>query len=90
MSETTTAEVIIYVTPICPYCVRAKGLFDKLGVPYTEIDVSENVAIRQEMQDSSGGRTSVPQIFINGTHIGGSDELYSIYQAGDLDHYLNH
>jgi len=89
MSKTTTPEVIIYVTPICPYCVRAKALFDKLDVPYTEIDVSTSVDLRQEMITRSGGRTSVPQIFINGTHIGGSDELYSVYQAGDLDHYLN-
>lgn len=81
-------EVIIYVTPICPYCVRAKALFDKLGVSYTTIDVSTNSALRQEMISRSGGRTSVPQIFIGDTHIGGSDELYDLYQSGNLMKYL--
>ena len=83
-------EAIIYVTPICPYCVRAKALFDKLHVPYKTIDISENVALRQEMVTRSGGRTSVPQIFINNTHIGGCDDLYALYQSGNLNQHLKH
>lgn len=82
-------EIIIYATPICPYCVRAKALFDKLGVPYKAIDVSTNDTIRQEMVERSGGRTSVPQIFIDDTHIGGCDDLYAVYKAGNLDKHLN-
>lgn len=88
--ESTKPEVIIHVTPICPYCIRAKALFDKLGISYKEIDVSQSTALRQEMVKLSGGRTSVPQIFINGIHIGGCDDLYNIYQSGDFDQYLNH
>jgi glutaredoxin 3 len=83
-------EVIIYVTPICPYCTRAKALFDKLGIPYTVIDISESNELRQEMISRSGGRTTVPQIFINDVHIGGSDDLYALYQAGQLEQYLKH
>jgi len=81
-------EVIIYVTPSCPYCVRAKSLFDKLGILYQTIDVSTDPTLRNEMVHHSGGRTTVPQIFINGTHIGGSDDLHALYQAGTLDQYL--
>lgn len=82
------AQVIIYVTPVCPYCVRAKSLFDKLGVPYTIIDVSTDDALRQEMVERAGGRTSVPQIFIDDAHIGGCDDLYALHKAGNLDKYL--
>ena len=82
------AKVIIYVTPICPYCVRAKSLFDQLGVPYTVIDVSKDDALRQEMMERAGGRTSVPQIFIDGAHIGGSDDLYALHKTGNLNKYL--
>jgi glutaredoxin 3 len=83
-------EVIINVTPNCPYCVRAKALFDKLGVSYKIVDVSTDTAIRQNMVNRSGGRTSVPQIFIDDTHIGGCDDLYALYNTGNLDQYLNH
>lgn len=83
-------KVIINVTPNCPYCVRAKSLFDKLDIPYTIVDVSRDEALRQEMVKRSGGRTSVPQIFIDDTHIGGSDDLHALYKAGGLDKYLSH
>lgn len=82
-------NVVIYVTPICPYCTRAKALFDKLGVSYETIDVSTDPALRQQMTERSNGRTTVPQIFINGIHIGGSDDLYALYRAGKLDEYLS-
>jgi len=81
-------KVVIYVTPNCPYCVRAKALFDKLGVSYTGIDISTDDALRQEVTKRSGGRTSVPQIFIDETHIGGSDDLYALHKAGNLQKYL--
>lgn len=84
------AEILIYVTPVCPYCVRAKALFDTLGVAYTIIDVSKNDALRAEMVQKAGGRTSVPQIFINNHHIGGCDDLYALHASGQLDHHLNH
>jgi glutaredoxin 3 len=83
-------KVIIYVTPSCPYCVRAKALFDKLGIPYTVIDVSGDDVLRQEMVKQSGGRTSVPQIFIDDIHIGGCDDLYALHKAGGLSKYLTH
>ncbi|MBM3632674.1 MAG: glutaredoxin 3 [Alphaproteobacteria bacterium] len=83
-------DVIIYVTPICPYCVRAKALFDKLGVPYKIIDVSTSDDLRKEMILRSNGRTSVPQIFIGDVHIGGFDDLYALYVAQELNTYLNH
>jgi len=83
-------NVIINVTPHCPYCVRAKALFDKLGVSYTTIDVSTDDALRQDMVKRSGGRTSVPQIFINDTHIGGCDDLYALYKTGGLEKYLSY
>ena len=81
-------KVIINVTPNCPYCILAKALFDKLGIPYTIIDVSTDDALRQEMVKQSGGRTSVPQIFIDGLHIGGCDDLYALHKTGGLDKYL--
>ena len=84
------SQAIIYVTPICPYCVRAKALLDKVGIPYQSIDISSDVDLRQEMVKLSGGRTSVPQIFIDGDHIGGCDDLYALHQAGDLKKYLTH
>jgi len=82
------AEVVIYSTRICPYCVRAKELLTKKGASYKEIDVSENEQLRIEMMQKSGGRRSVPQIFINGQHIGGFDDLQALDNQGKLDAML--
>lgn len=82
------ADVIIYSTPICPYCARAKSLLDRKGVSYTDIDVYGDRALRAQMVEKAGGRTSVPQIFIDGQHIGGSDELHALERAGKLDPLL--
>lgn len=82
------AEVTIYTTPICPYCVRAKSLLKKKGVDYREIDVSGDAAVREEMISLAGGRYTVPQIFINGQHVGGSDDLHDLDRAGKLDPML--
>ena len=79
------ARVEIYSTLFCPYCARAKSLLDKKGVDYADIDVLEDTAKRDEMVERSGGRRTVPQIFIDGEYIGGSDELYALERAGKLD-----
>ena len=78
------AKVEIYTTMICPYCVRAKRLLDSRAAKYEEIDVMADGKRREEMKRRAGGRTSVPQIFINDRHIGGSDELYALDRAGGL------
>lgn len=79
------AQVEVYSTLFCPYCARAKSLLGKKGVDYVNIDVMEEPARRDEMLNRAGGRTSVPQIFINGEHIGGCDDLYALDRAGQLD-----
>jgi glutaredoxin 3 len=82
------SDVEIYTTPICPYCVRAKALLGKKGVGYKEIDVAADAAIRDAMIKRAGGRRTVPQIFINGQHVGGSDDLYALDRKGELDRML--
>lgn len=82
------AEVEIYTTMFCPYCFRAKGLLKHKGVSFQEIDVTMDPGGRRAMTERAGGRTSVPQIFIGGQHVGGSDELYALEQSGRLDPML--
>jgi glutaredoxin 3 len=82
------AEVEIYTTRICPYCVRAKSLLSRKGVAFTEIDVGEDDDLRAAMTAKAGGKRSVPQIFINGQHVGGCDDLYALDHAGGLDPML--
>lgn len=77
------AAIEIYTTPTCPYCIRAKALLAKKGVAYREIDVSD-ASVRDAMAVRAG-RRSVPQIFINGEHIGGCDDLHDLDSAGGLD-----
>jgi glutaredoxin 3 len=79
------AEVELYTTMFCPYCTRARALLERKGVTFTDIDINEEPARRGEMIWRAGGRTSVPQIFINGEHIGGSDELVALDRVGALD-----
>jgi glutaredoxin 3 len=79
------AEVDIYTTMWCPYCARAKALLERKGVAYTEIDIMQEPNRRGEMVQRAGGRTTVPQIFIDGEHIGGSDDLAALDRAGRLD-----
>ncbi len=83
------AEVIVYATKFCPYCVSAKKLLRKKGVKFKEIDVTFNPGLREEMTRRANGRHTVPQIFINGRHIGGCDDLYALDKAGRLDPLLN-
>ena len=80
--------VEIYTTPICPFCFRAKNLLDGRGVAYREIDVMRDPSARQEMMQRADGRRTVPQIFIGGVGIGGSDELHELAADGALDSLL--
>ncbi|MGZ8323604.1 MAG: glutaredoxin 3 [Rhodoplanes sp.] len=82
------ADVEIYTLPMCPYCHRAKNLLKQKGVDYTEYDVMMAFNKRAEMRERAGGRNSVPQIFINGRHIGGSDDLIALDHNGELDPLL--
>ncbi|MDP4892389.1 glutaredoxin 3 [Cypionkella sp.] len=79
--------VEIYTTRTCPYCVAAKGLLTKKGVAFTDIDVGGDPALRAKMTQRAG-RTSVPQIFIAGSHIGGCDDLHALERSGKLDAML--
>jgi glutaredoxin 3 len=83
------SEIIIYTTQTCPYCVRAKGLLKQKGISdITEIDVTNSDQLRQEMMSKAGGRRSVPQIFIDGQHIGGFDDMAALDTQGKLDGLL--
>ena len=82
------AEVVVYSTMFCPYCHRAKALLKSKGVEFTEIDVMMDPAKREEMTRLSGGGRTVPQIFINGVPVGGSDELHALDRQGKLDPLL--
>ena len=79
--------VVMYTTQSCPFCVRAKALLKHKGVPFEEVDVSSDDALRDRMIEESGRRT-VPQIFINGQSIGGFEELAELDREGMLDRLL--
>jgi glutaredoxin 3 len=81
------AEVIIYTTPFCPFCVRAKAHLSKKGVHYQEINVAGDTAKRAWLRQVTG-QTTVPQIFINGAAIGGCDDMLALDRAGKLDPLL--
>lgn len=82
------AEIVIYSKPGCPYCHRAMDLLDSKGADYTDIVASNDPARKQEMIQRSGGRMTFPQIFIDGKHIGGSDDLAALDARGGLDPLL--
>jgi glutaredoxin 3 len=82
------AEVVIYTTPMCPFSWRAKRLLDSKGVAYAEVDLWQEPARREEMVARAQGRRTVPQIFIGGQGIGGSDELAALARTGELDRLL--
>ena len=79
----------VYTSPLCPYCARAKRLLTEKGVDFVEIDLMVEPNRRPEMLQRASGRTSVPQIFIGETHVGGCDDLYALDRAGKLDPLLN-
>jgi len=80
--------VVMYTTDWCPYCSRARRLFETKGVAFTDIDVDTTEGARAEMQKRSG-RTSVPQIFIGAQHLGGYDDVKALDDRGELDPLLN-
>ncbi|CAO3376814.1 glutaredoxin 3 [Azospirillum argentinense] len=82
------ADVVIYTTPFCPYCSRAKRLLDSKGVVYEEIDLYMQPGRREEMVQRAEGRMTVPQIFIDGKPYGGSDDIHALDRAGKLDPIL--
>jgi glutaredoxin 3 len=82
------AKVEIYTKFLCPYCTRAKSLLKAKGVAMEEYDITMGGPKRTEMVDRAGGRTTVPQIFIDGRHIGGSDDLAALDREGGLDPLL--
>ena len=81
-------KVEIYTKPFCSYCFRAKRLLEAKGIDFEEHAVSYGAPERQEMIQRSGGRTTVPQIFIDGRHVGGCDELMELDRGGKLDEML--
>ena len=82
------AEVVIYTKPGCPYCSSAMALLNQKGAEFTEIVASNDPEKKQEMIQRSGGRATFPQIFINGQHVGGSDDIHALDRKGGLDPLL--
>lgn len=82
------ANITVYTTKYCPYCHMAKELLRKKGATFEEIDVGGLRELRAEMTQRAGGRTSVPQIWIGETHVGGCDDLYELEREGKLDPLL--
>ena len=80
-----TPDIVMYSTGWCPYCDRARALLARKGLTFREIKVDENPAERETMLARSGGRRTVPQIFIGERHVGGFDDLYAIDKSGELD-----
>ncbi|RYY25273.1 MAG: glutaredoxin 3 [Sphingomonadales bacterium] len=82
------AKIEIYTKAFCPYCSRATALLTSKGADFEEFDITMGGPKRTEMLGRSNGRTTVPQIFIDGKHIGGSDDLAALERAGELDALL--
>ena len=82
------AKVEIYATQSCPYCHAARTLLGRKGVEYELIDVGAQPALRATMTQRAGGRRTVPQIFIDGQHVGGSDDIHALDRDGKLDPML--
>jgi glutaredoxin 3 len=81
-------KIVIYTIRYCPYCERAKRLLAQKHAPFEEIDLSGDWAARDALVEKAGGLTTVPQIWIGETHVGGSDELHALDRAGKLDALL--
>ena len=82
------SNVEIYTSSLCGFCHAAKRLLAKKGVSFTEINVGRSPEKRQEMMSRAHGRHTVPQIFIDGAHVGGCDDLYALERSGKLDPLL--
>jgi glutaredoxin 3 len=87
---TQASEIVMYSTGWCPYCQRARALFARRNLAFREIRLDEQPAERAAMLARSGGRRTVPQIFIGDRHVGGFDELYALDKAGELDELTSH
>jgi glutaredoxin 3 len=88
MSDDSRApDIIIYSTAICPYCVAAKNFLKSRGHQWREIRIDTDLAERARMIDRTG-RTSVPQIFVGDTHVGGYDDMMALHRAGKLEPLL--
>ncbi|HEY9888307.1 MAG TPA: glutaredoxin 3 [Candidatus Obscuribacterales bacterium] len=83
-----TPKVEIYTWSRCPFCIRAKALLDQKQVTYTEFCIDGDEAARAQMSQRANGRRSLPQIFIDDTHIGGCDDLYDLERQGKLEPLL--
>ena len=83
VSLAAMARVTVYTTQMCPYCVQAKRLLGERSIPYDEVDVSDDT-LREEMIRKAGGKRTVPQIFIDGAHVGGYTELRALADKGGL------
>ncbi len=78
-------NITIYSTTHCPYCIKAKALFDRKNLKYEEIDVTGDDEARSELIKKSNGLRTVPQIFIGDKHVGGCDDIYMLDSRGELD-----
>lgn len=81
-------DIIVYTKDYCPYCHAAKDLLRKKGAAFTEVDIQKHPERRAEMIQKAGGRSTVPQIFIGGRHVGGCDDIHALDSAGKLDPML--
>jgi glutaredoxin 3 len=82
------SAIEIYTTRFCPFCVRAKQLLSSKGLDFNEVPVDGNSQLRQAMTKKAHGAHTVPQIWVNGTHVGGCTELIAADRSGELDHLL--
>jgi glutaredoxin 3 len=82
-------EIVMYSTGWCPYCVRARALLERKGLAFREIKIDADPAERDAMLARSGGRRTVPQIFVGDHHVGGFDDLYALDKAGKLDELIS-
>lgn len=83
-----SVDVVMYSTTFCPYCERARALFRRKGVAFREVKVDDDPSQREVMLRKSGGRRTVPQIFIGEQHVGGFDDMNALDRAGGLDPLL--
>jgi glutaredoxin 3 len=88
MTDAANPDIVMYSTGWCPYCDRARGLLERKGAAFREVKVDEDADERIAMLKRSGGRRTVPQIFIGDRHVGGYDELYALDKTGELDRLL--
>jgi glutaredoxin 3 len=80
------SRVVMYTTTVCPFCMQAKRLLRERGIPWEEINVEDDPQVRMLMVQRAGGRRTVPQIFIDGVHVGGYVELQALADEGGLAH----